>query len=251
MTRQILDYTTNPSNPYYLSSNENPTMVLVPSLLTESNYHEWARSMQTSLLSKNKLQFVDGSLPQPPLGDPMHDTWNRCNQMVVSWLRNAMTVSMAKSVLWIDLAVDVWNDVRNRFSQGDNFRIATLQEEIFGLKQGDMTVSEYSTRLKTFWEELEMFEPLPQCSCVNHCDAVTRARTYRTTNYIIRFLRGLNEQYSQVRSQVMLMDPMPSIPRVLSLIVQQEDGIICYWCCSKKKILSCFNERNLRYLNYF
>lgn len=32
---QNLDHLTNPSNPYYLNPNENPAMVLVPSLLTE------------------------------------------------------------------------------------------------------------------------------------------------------------------------------------------------------------------------
>jgi len=90
----------------------------------------------------------------------------------------------------MDLTVDVWNDVRNRFLQGDNFRIVTLQVEIYGLKQGDMTVSEYFTRLKIFWEELEIFESLPKCSCVNPCSwsVVTCARTYRTTSYVIRFL---------------------------------------------------------------
>jgi len=50
--------------------------------------------------------------------------------MVVFWLRNAMTASIAKSVLWMNLTIDIWNDVHNKFSQGDNFCIATLQEEI-------------------------------------------------------------------------------------------------------------------------
>jgi len=40
MTSQTLNHLTNPSNPYYLSINENPAMVIVPSLLTENNYHD-------------------------------------------------------------------------------------------------------------------------------------------------------------------------------------------------------------------
>jgi len=51
--------------------------------------------------------------------------------MVVSWLCSAMTTSIAKFVLWMDVVVDIWNDVCNRFSQGDNFCIVTLQEEIY------------------------------------------------------------------------------------------------------------------------
>nr|XP_007137723.1 hypothetical protein PHAVU_009G150400g [Phaseolus vulgaris]ESW09717.1 hypothetical protein PHAVU_009G150400g [Phaseolus vulgaris] len=192
MASQTLDHLTNPSNPYYLSTNENSTMVLVPSLLTKNNYHESAKYMQTSLRSKSKLRFIDESLLSPPIGNHLYETWNQSNQMVVSWLRSAMTASIDKFVLWMDVVVEIWNDVRNR--------------------------------LKTSWEELEMFEPLLKCSCTNPCSCgvVTCARTCRTTGYIIRFLRGLNEQYSQIQSQIMLMDPMPYITWVFSLIVQQE-----------------------------
>ncbi|XP_057457806.1 uncharacterized protein LOC130748594 [Lotus japonicus] len=40
--------------------------------------------------------------------------------------------------------------------------------------------------------------------------------------YVLAFLMGLNESYSQVRGQVLLMDPLPSINRVFSLIHQEE-----------------------------
>jgi len=39
MTSQTLHHLPNPSNPFYLSTNENLAMVLVSSLLTENNYH--------------------------------------------------------------------------------------------------------------------------------------------------------------------------------------------------------------------
>nr|KYP63412.1 hypothetical protein KK1_017981 [Cajanus cajan] len=61
-----------------------------------------------------------------------------------------------------------------------------------------MTISEYFTRLKTYWEELEMFEPLPQCSCINPCDCVLLLMPEPIEPHVIRFLRGLNEHYSQV-----------------------------------------------------
>jgi len=63
----------------------------------------------------------------------------------------------------MDLAVDVWNDVRNKFLQGDKFRIATLQEEIHGLKVRKYDCIGILHKIEDFWEEQEMFEPLPQC----------------------------------------------------------------------------------------
>ncbi|CAN1840782.1 hypothetical protein LINPERHAP1_LOCUS36216 [Linum perenne] len=53
----------DPYHQYYPSPMENPIVVLVPVLLNGSNYYSWARSIRLTLLSKNKLVFVDGSKP--------------------------------------------------------------------------------------------------------------------------------------------------------------------------------------------
>lgn len=36
------------------------------------------------------------------------------------------------------------------------------------------------------------------------------------------FLMGLNESYAQTRSQILLMDPIPSVNKIFSLIIQEE-----------------------------
>ena len=38
----------------------------------------------------------------------------------------------------------------------------------------------------------------------------------------MKFLMGVNESFSQVRSQVLLMDPIPSVSKVYSLMIQEE-----------------------------
>ena len=38
----------------------------------------------------------------------------------------------------------------------------------------------------------------------------------------MKFLMGLNDSFSQVRSQVLLMDPIPSLSKVYSLLIQEE-----------------------------
>ncbi|XP_072066679.1 uncharacterized protein [Arachis hypogaea] len=47
-------------------------------------------------------------------------------------------------------------------------------------------------------------------------------REYRREDYTTRFLRGLSEQYSVPRSQLMLMDPLPDIDTAFSMLTQQE-----------------------------
>jgi len=38
----------------------------------------------------------------------------------------------------------------------------------------------------------------------------------------MQFLRGLNDQYSNVQSHVLLMDPLPPITKIFSHVAQQE-----------------------------
>ncbi|XP_021659032.2 uncharacterized protein LOC110648962 [Hevea brasiliensis] len=144
--------------------------------------------------------------------------------MVLSWITHSLSHSIAQSILWIDTAIEVWKDLQDRFSQGDIFCILDLQEEIYAFKQGDLSVTDYSTQLKIIWDELENFRPIPQCSCPTHCScgALTTVKTYRHNDYVIRFLKGLNDQFTTVKSQIMLLESLPSINKVFSLVIQQE-----------------------------
>jgi len=42
----------------------------------------------------------------------------------------------------------------------------------------------------------------------------------------MQFLRGLNDQFSNVQSHVMLMDPLPPISKIFSYVVQQERQLL-------------------------
>lgn len=53
-------------NPFFVHPNENPGVVLVSALLNGANDHSWSRAMAMSLKSKNKIGFIDGTLPKPP-----------------------------------------------------------------------------------------------------------------------------------------------------------------------------------------
>ncbi|KAK4259936.1 hypothetical protein QN277_006213 [Acacia crassicarpa] len=127
-------------SPYYLHPNENPSLILVSPILTGPNFHSWARAMKMALMSKNKVRFIDRSIAVPATSDPLFPAWERCNMMVLSWLTRSISTSIAQSILWIDKASDVWEDLHARFSQSDVFRLADLQEDIQGLKQGDLTI---------------------------------------------------------------------------------------------------------------
>ena len=55
----------NPSNPYLLTSSDNPGVSLVVERLTEESYNTWSRAVLFSLDAKTKIGFIDGSIPKP------------------------------------------------------------------------------------------------------------------------------------------------------------------------------------------
>ncbi|CAJ2632157.1 unnamed protein product [Trifolium pratense] len=218
------DFATNPSNPYYLHPNENPSLILVTPLLDSKNYSSWSRAMKVALISKNKLRFVDGTFPCPSPTHALYEQWIRCNNMVLSWLQRAISESISKSILWIDKASSVWTNLELRFSQGDIFRIADIQDDLTRFQQGTLDISNYYTQLTAMWEEIDNFRPTKNCTCAIPCTcgAASDFQKYKEQDKVIKFLKGLNEQYSHVRSQIMLIEPLPILSKTFSLVLVQE-----------------------------
>lgn len=104
---QLSDHLSNPSNLYFLHPNENPALILVSPALTGPNYHSWARAMTMALQSKNKIKFINETLPKPARTDPMSAIWQKCNTTVISWINHSLSQSIAKSIIWIDTTVDI------------------------------------------------------------------------------------------------------------------------------------------------
>jgi hypothetical protein len=108
----ISTLSTMDSNPLYLHHGDSPGSILVTQLLTGDNYYTWSRSMFMALTAKNKLQFINGALPKPHSSDPDFFAWTRCNNMVLSWIINSVSKEIAASVISVDSAETMWNDLR-------------------------------------------------------------------------------------------------------------------------------------------
>lgn len=60
--------------------------------------------MMLSLSAKNKLGFVDGSIIKPDAGSLDFKAWERCNDLVCSWLLCNLDESLSRSVLFFKTA---------------------------------------------------------------------------------------------------------------------------------------------------
>jgi len=65
----------------------------------------------------------------------------------------------------MEKTLDVWNDLKARFSQGDLSRISDIQMEASSINQGDLSVSDYFTKLRVIWDELDNFRLDHVCTC--------------------------------------------------------------------------------------
>ncbi|XP_024020927.1 uncharacterized protein LOC112091466 [Morus notabilis] len=147
------------NSPFFLHGGDNPGLVLVSHPLTESNYNTWRRSMLMALNAKNKVGFVDGTLPRPPAADLTFSFWSRCNSMVTSLLLNSVTKEIRDNLLYLDSARDVWIDLYDRFHQSNAPRIFQIKKLLLGLSQGSLDVNTYYTRLKILWTSSKISSP--------------------------------------------------------------------------------------------
>ncbi|KAM6569332.1 hypothetical protein CsatB_017317 [Cannabis sativa] len=218
--RRSSDRTTidNASSPFFLSSGDHPGLVLVSTVLTGVNYQSWKRGIMMALAAKNKIAFIDGSIPRPESGNTLLPSWLRCNNMVMSWLVNSVSPEIAQSIMYFDQATDMWQDIAERFNEGNGPRVFQLQTQLTRLQQGDNSVTSYFTKLKSIWDELKEFQPNTTCSC----GAMKIFLDYYNRNQVLQFLTGLNESYASVRAQILLNEPLPNLSRVFAMIVQEE-----------------------------
>ena len=156
----------------------------------------------------------------PPKDDCTFSAWIKGNNMVASWLVHSISLPIRQSIIWMDKVVDVWNDLKTRFSQVDLSRISHLQMEAFSLNHGELSVTHYFTKLRIIWDELDNFRPNTICDC--SCSASSTISKRRTEDQAMQFLHGLNNHFHNILSHVLLMEPIPPISKIFSLVVQQE-----------------------------
>ncbi|GJR80268.1 retrovirus-related pol polyprotein from transposon TNT 1-94 [Tanacetum coccineum] len=227
--------TTNPTNsantqvnsqlvqdPLYLHPSEGPgSLVVHEKLIGAQNYQK--RLMEIGLSTKRKLGFVRGTVVR--MVDPIQaELWDTCNNVVISWIINSVSDSIAKSIMFVGTASEIWNQLENRFALSNGSRKYKLTKDIYSVKQNGGSVSEYYTRMKCIWEELDSMTQLPVLTNItpevrNFLNALN---SHKSELRLFQFLNGLDEYLSPQRSQILLMNPLPTVENACSLLQQEE-----------------------------
>ncbi|PKI54546.1 hypothetical protein CRG98_025060 [Punica granatum] len=100
-----------------------------------------------------------------------------------------------------------------------------------GFPKEGLFVSKYYSVLKGLWDELENFLEITHCTCA----AAASNASQREKEKSYQFLMGINPEFSTVRSNILSMEPSPSLNKIYSMIIHEE----------RQKIVSCVSETGM------
>ena len=84
--------------------------------------------MLIALSVKNKLGFIDGSIPKPAASDEsLLNSWIRNNNVVISWILNSVSKEISASIIFSNYTVEICNDLKDRFQQRNGPQIFELR----------------------------------------------------------------------------------------------------------------------------
>lgn len=203
----------------YFHPSDHPGMALVSAPLTTLNFMNWSRSIRRALGAKRKLEFLDGTLPEPDPSEGYYKQWITADCMISSWIINSISKELVNAFSHIDGTRKLWIALNKRFGGSNGPKIYKLQREIYAYSQGNQTVVQYFNNLSALWDELDMLLPPLNCTCKARKKADRREEQQK----MLKFLHGLNSMFERARSQILLLDPLPDVDRAYSMIIQVED----------------------------
>ncbi|KAG7942664.1 hypothetical protein I3843_16G115500 [Carya illinoinensis] len=180
---------------------ENSSSSVSSNIEDSSPYHLQNGDSPGSILVSNLL-----------IGDN-YSSWYRSMEMTLK-AKNKISF-FNETIVYAKTTKDMWDELKYQFSQGNG-------PQIFQSK----LVSVYYQKFKCLWDELMNYNQMPSCTCAASklcaCGATLLFVEYQQCQHVIMFLMGLNEDFAHVRGQNLLLEPLPSITKVFSFIIQEE-----------------------------
>ncbi|GJR20896.1 cysteine-rich receptor-like protein kinase 8 [Tanacetum coccineum] len=165
-------------------------------------------AIEIGLSTKRKLGFVRGTVA-----------------------RSATDANQAElSIMFIGTASEIWNQLEKKFALSDGSRKYKLNKDTYEFKQSGGSTSEYYIKMKCVWEELDSINVLP---VINTGSAevtlfLTALSKQKEEQRLFQFLNGLDEHYANQRSQILMINPLPSIESTCSMLQQEESQRVLF-----------------------
>lgn len=85
--------------------------------------------MKKALRIKNNLGFIDGSICEPSdPNDPLMEYWLRCNDIVITWMQNTMSMDIKSSTVYTETTHQLWLELEQHFAVQNAPRIYEVKQ---------------------------------------------------------------------------------------------------------------------------
>nr|XP_009773486.1 PREDICTED: uncharacterized protein LOC104223712 [Nicotiana sylvestris] len=196
-TAKAVGYDINHS--YHLNTSDSPGMTLVNNVFDGR--------------AKKKFGFINGACKSLDLNSAEYEQWSCVNDMVLSWILNALSKDIADSVIYSKIAKELWVSLEQRFGKSNGAKLYHLQKELSGLVQSNSNIVGYFTKLKQLWDKLDALNVIISCSCVFVCEGKAKLTKSLNDQRLIQFLMGLNDmmkikgKYMQMHTSSLYSEP--------------------------------------------
>ncbi|XP_074297108.1 uncharacterized protein LOC141627786 [Silene latifolia] len=213
-------------DPFYLSPTDQPSLKLLSYLFNGKNFTKWKRDVYLAHITKNKDGFMDGVLKTPAKTDRSFNQYVRCDLFVAKWILYSIEPEIRESLDYIHNARELWLEINERYGQANGLEVYQLKKDLGHISQDNSSLIEYYSKLKTIWDSLASLDPVPLCSCgaLDQCTfhLLKRMLDRESNAKFIQFIMGLNNSYEMVNTNILSMEPLPSINKALSLLQKIE-----------------------------
>ncbi|XP_056860139.1 uncharacterized protein LOC108835766 [Raphanus sativus] len=175
-----------------------------------------------ALQAKRKLGFIKGTLKKPEETSPDLENWLTVNSMIVGWIRASIEPKVRSTVTYITEAYQLWEDLKQRFSVGNNVRVHQIKAHLASCRQKGLSVLDYFGNLSKLWEELQVYQPIHACTC-GAAAAIAKEREHEK---IHQFMMGLDDsRFVNISTSVIGLDLLPSLGEIYNKMVREEQRL--------------------------
>ncbi|XP_026460057.1 uncharacterized protein LOC113360814 [Papaver somniferum] len=137
-----------------------------------------------------------------------------------SWLLNSCQPDIRASCLYAPSSHAIRKDLQVRFCISNALILFRLKSAIVAIQQETMSVSLYYTKIKTLWDQYDSLVAVIEVCIFGAGKSLLERLEHDTA---MEFLQGLHDRFSNLRNQILLMDPFPTALRIFNMVQQEEE----------------------------
>ncbi|KAF3776275.1 hypothetical protein EJ110_NYTH48023 [Nymphaea thermarum] len=169
---------------------ENDPVQITTIRLTKENYLKWSAAITMGIAGQGRIAYVNESKVEPAANSMAWDTWFLKDNQVKTWIVNSKR----------------------------KVRVHQLMKDVYALRQGDLSVADFYGALKSKWKDLEYHSDDTWNCPQDQMHYVAK----EWENMIFLFLAGLNDEFENIRSQILNSEESFSIEDVYSRVEAEE-----------------------------